>query len=280
MPYINLDSDRFYYQQTGQGPDIVLVHPITSNLSFWVFSGVVDDLSQDYRVTVYDLRGHGMTDLTPSGYTSDEMATDLKKLTDALGIQKAVLIGHSFGGVVALHAAQKFPELVDGVVVSDTFFPGLKHLEPNLDKIPIWKKLYDLLRTAGVDIGSDLNFQKLFNAAANLNSIQMLALKQILDPFTIRWVSGLARLAPTTCGHDIFTQASFTEEVLLSIQKPILALYDEHTAFQATKDFLKDHHRFCTVEDVPFANHLAPMDNPTAFLGIIKKYLLTITAVA
>jgi 3-oxoadipate enol-lactonase len=278
MPYISLENNRFFYQQTGSGPDVVLIHPVTSNLSFWVFSGVMDDLASDFRVTVYDLRGHGMTDLTPTGYTSLDMASDLKKLVDALGIQKTFIVGHSFGGVIGVHYALLHPEQVDGVVISDTYFPGLKHLEPDLNQIPIWKKLCDLLKASGVDIGNNIDFQKLFRIVAGLNSFQMGALKKILDPFTIRWLSGLARLAPTTCGNDLFAEAGLGPELLLTYKKPLLALYDEHTAFRATRDFLKDHLQFCSIEDVPFANHLAPMDNPGAFIQIVKKYLCDISS--
>jgi 3-oxoadipate enol-lactonase len=278
MPYITLDTTRFYYQQTGAGPDIVLLHPVTSNLSFWVFSGVVDDLAADYRVTVYDLRGHGMSDLPPTGYTSHDMASDLKKLMAALDIQNAFLIGHSFGGAVAVHTSLLYPEKVNGVVISDTFFPGLKHLEANMNQIPIWKKLCQLLKSAGVDIGEDIDFQRLFDIVANLSSLQMGALKMILDPFTIRWLSSLARLAPTTCGKDVFAAAGLDADLLLKNQKPILALYDEHTAFASTRDYLQQNLPLCSVEEVPFANHLAPMDNPIAFLQIVKKHLNTMSS--
>src|SRR5262249_5703699 len=155
----------------------------------------------------YDLRGHGMTDLIPTGYTSYDMASDVKKLAHALGIQKTFLIGHSFGGVVAVHTSLLHSELVAGVVISDTYFPALKHLEPNLNQIPIWRKLSELLKSSGVDIGEAMDLERLFHTVAELNSLQMGALKKILDPFTIRWLSHLARLSSTTCGRDIFVEA-------------------------------------------------------------------------
>src|SRR4029077_17261613 len=132
-----------------------------------------------YRVTVYDLRGHGMSDLPPTNYSSQDMALDLKNLMTALEIQNAHLIGHSFGGAVAVHSALLYPELVNSVVISDTFFPGLKHLEASMNQIPIWKKLCSLLKSAGIDIGEDIDFQRLFNVVANLGTLQMAALKRI-----------------------------------------------------------------------------------------------------
>jgi 3-oxoadipate enol-lactonase len=273
MPHIEIDRMRFYYQQAGSGPDVVLIHAVTSNMALWMFSGVMEALSADFRVTAYDLRGHGMTEVTPTGYTSPEMAADLAKLHKALNLKNAVLVGHSFGGVIGAHAACLYPELFDAVILSDTFFPGLSHIEPNLNQIPIWKKWCDLLKCIGADLGESLDFHKLFNTIAALSGAQMADLEKMLDPLSLRWLSGLAKLAPTTCGKDIFSAAGLSADVLCTLQKPLIALYDEHTAFSATRQFLKDNLAQCIVEDVPSANHLAPLENPNAFISLTQKHL-------
>ena len=58
------------------------------------------------------------------------MADDLRQLHAALGLGPAMLVGHSFGGVSAVHAAALYPECIAGVILSDSFFPGLRHVEP------------------------------------------------------------------------------------------------------------------------------------------------------
>jgi hypothetical protein len=88
-----------------------------------------------------------------------------------------------------------------------------------------------------------------------------------------RLATSLARLATTSCGADIFTEAGLTAECICTYQKPLVALYDEHTAFTATRSFLKEHLPLCIVEDVPAANHLAPLENPIAFISLVQKYL-------
>lgn len=273
MPHIAIDGTKYYYQQAGSGPDVILIHAATSNMSLWMFSGIIEALSEEYRVTSYDLRGHGMSDITPIGYTSYDMASDLVKLKSALNIQRASLIGHSFGGVIALHAALLHPELFEAVIVSDTYFPGLKSIEPNLNKIPIWQKWRDLLATAGADIGQALDFEHLFHVVAKLTPEQMKSLEDNLDPFSLRWLLSLSRLAATSCGSDIFTEAGLTMDLIASYKKPFVALYDEHTAFTATKNFLKEKLQDCIVEDVPAANHLAPLENPTVFINLVQKHL-------
>src|SRR5262245_15986059 len=112
MPMIHLNGLRFHYQQRGKGPDVVLIHAVTSNLSVWLFSNLIDELADEFRVTAYDLRGHGASDAPASNYTSADMAEDLRELHSALKLQPALLVGHSFGGVVAMHAAVLYPAIV------------------------------------------------------------------------------------------------------------------------------------------------------------------------
>lgn len=272
MPHINVDGMRFYYQQAGEGPDVVLIHAVTSNMTVWMFSGIMEDLSANYRVTVYDMRGHGMSDLTPTGYTSAEMALDLSNLQRALGINSAFLVGHSFGGCVAMQAASLFPEMVEGVVVSDTYFPGLCHLEPNLNQMPTWKKWCELMAQVGADLGPTVNFKRFFNVVASLTPDQRLALEKDRDPLFMRWLSHLVRLSATSCGEDIFVEAGLTCDKLSAIQKPLLALYDEHTAFNATRSFFESLPN-CTVAEIPAANHFAPLENPDVFSSLLQKHL-------
>ncbi len=110
-------------------PDVVLIHGVTGDLSIWYLCQAIQTLGTTRRVTAYDLRGHGYSDAPPTGYTSADHAADLFALMDDRGIEHATLVGHSFGGVIALHAAVLAPERVDAVVLSDPYFPALRHLE-------------------------------------------------------------------------------------------------------------------------------------------------------
>ena len=160
MPDIVVNGTRLYYQQAGSGPDVVLVHAVTSNQAVWMFTGLVDSLATDFRVTSYDLRGHGASERPLSGYTSATMAEDYRQLHASLGLGPALLVGHSFGGVVALHAAILVPEAVAGVVLSDSFFPGLRHIEPNFGKMSIWADLRHERLLAGYSQGATLYVQR------------------------------------------------------------------------------------------------------------------------
>src|SRR5947208_13610428 len=116
MPFCHANGLRFHYQQAGQGPDVALVHGLTGDLSIWFLCKAMQTLGERYRVTAYDLRGHGYTDAPPEGYTSADHAADLFGVMDALGIERTTVVGHSFGGVIAMHAAVLAPERMSAVV--------------------------------------------------------------------------------------------------------------------------------------------------------------------
>jgi pimeloyl-ACP methyl ester carboxylesterase len=76
-------------------------------------------------VTAYDLRDHGASDVPDSGYTSADMAADLRNLHAVQGLNPALLVGYSFGAVIAMYSAVSYPDMVRGLILSDPYFPGL-----------------------------------------------------------------------------------------------------------------------------------------------------------
>ncbi len=273
MPELEVNGTRLYYQQSGQGPDVVLVHAVTSNQAVWMFTGLVDTLAAHFRVTSYDLRGHGASDRPQTGYTSAAMAEDFKQLHAALGLEPAFLVGHSFGGVIALHAALLSPEAVAGVVLSDSFFPGLKHIEPNFGKMTIWKDLRETFQKVGVELGETVDFTRLFRSCAEMNAEQMKTLEDIYGAFGRGWLRQLPKLAETNCGDEVLAEAGLTAERISGVRQPVIALYDEFSPFLATCEWLKQHLANCTVEIIPGAKHLALVENTPAFTEAVLSNL-------
>jgi len=273
VPHANVNGVSLHYQQAGAGPDVVLLHAVTANMAVWLVSNLVDTLARDYRVTAYDLRGHGLSTATPTGYTSADMAEDLRGLLDALGLGPAYLVGHSFGGVVAMHAAATYPDRVSGMILSDPYFPGLARVEPNVDNANVWMDLREMFGHAGVDLGDNVDFTTLFRTVAGLSPAQLRVIRERMGSASTRWLSQLPRLAETTCGHDVFAVAGLTEERIRSVRQPVVALYDEHSPFLATCRFLGDHMPNCTVEIVPGTKHMAPVQNGRLFVELVSKHL-------
>jgi len=279
MPRIDLDGIVTHYQQVGEGPDVVLMHAFTSNLAVWMLTGIVEALSRDFRVTLYDLRGHGMSTVVSEGYTSDELAHDYRRLHEALGLGPAFLVGHSYGGVIAMRVAHDQPELVRGVVLSDTYFPGLSHVEPDVEHAGPWTELRQTFLKAGVDLGATVDFTKLFQTVAELPDDQMKPVREAMGAAGARWISQMDQLAGTMAGREFFMEAGFDESSICAVRQPVIALYDEHSPFDATARFLRERLANCTVETVPDAKHLAPVQNSRAFVRLVRQHLCRLAGI-
>ncbi|MCR9092003.1 MAG: alpha/beta hydrolase, partial [Proteobacteria bacterium] len=104
MSFVQAGSTRLAWQQLGEGPDIVLVHGLATNRAFW-YASLAQQLRTHYRVTLFDLRGHGYSDMPPSGYAARDMGEDLAAVIDNLELDPLAVIAHSYGGSVALEYA-------------------------------------------------------------------------------------------------------------------------------------------------------------------------------
>src|SRR5262249_20812673 len=87
-----------------------------------------------FRVTLYDLRGHGNSECPPRGYTTRDLAEDLTALMDARGIERAHLVGHSYGGAVSLHCAASHPERVRSLTMIDSRLHALQPFDSPDDR--------------------------------------------------------------------------------------------------------------------------------------------------
>lgn len=124
MPFMTVNGVELHYMQTGTGPDLVMLHGVGGNLAVWHFS-IVSKLRHQYRITTYDLRGHGRSAMPQTGYTTRHMSEDLLGLMDGLGIEQAHLWGHSFGADTILHFALLHPQRVNKLVVIDSMLPAM-----------------------------------------------------------------------------------------------------------------------------------------------------------
>jgi len=91
-----------HVQELGSGPPLVLIHGLFGNLATWYFSAA-PELAKSHQVIAYDLRGHGKSSRPLNGYDVASMARDLEAVVARVaGAGELTLVGHSYGGVVAL----------------------------------------------------------------------------------------------------------------------------------------------------------------------------------
>src|SRR2546422_6412035 len=106
------------YTVHGSGPPVVLVHGFPLNRTIW--APQLGELSRDYQVVTFDLRGHGESEATPGIYAMEDLAQDVKALVDHLGLDRIVLGGLSMGGYVSFAFLRQFREMVQALILADT----------------------------------------------------------------------------------------------------------------------------------------------------------------
>ena len=116
MPFIRANDLNFYYEQNGSGRDVLVINGTGNDLR--KKPSIMDSpLSGHFRVTAYDQRGLGQTDKPSDGYNMRAYADDAAALMDALGIRTAMLLGISFGGMVAQEMAIRHGHLLSRVAM-------------------------------------------------------------------------------------------------------------------------------------------------------------------
>ena len=115
MQTITLNGFRLAYTRRGTGTPLLLIHGYPLDHTIW--DEILPLLEKDFDIILPDLRGFGKSTTIKSQYTIDDLASDFVGLLDHLGIQKAVLAGHSMGGYVALALACQYPDRVSGLAL-------------------------------------------------------------------------------------------------------------------------------------------------------------------
>jgi pimeloyl-ACP methyl ester carboxylesterase len=117
--FVDTNGIRLHYtEHPGDGPTLVLFPGLNANAVF--FHGLVHaGLCPALRVLAVDLRGRGRSDAPDAGYTMADHASDIVGMLDALGIRRAMIGGHSFGGLLTYYLAANHPARVEKAVVMD-----------------------------------------------------------------------------------------------------------------------------------------------------------------
>jgi 3-oxoadipate enol-lactonase len=116
MTTIHIDDVDIAYDDSGNGPAVVLLHGYPFNRTLW--ADQVDALSRSHRVITPDLRGHGESGVGPA--SMNRMASDVASLLDALDIHRVTIGGLSMGGYVTLAFYRQFPDRVNALILADT----------------------------------------------------------------------------------------------------------------------------------------------------------------
>lgn len=145
--FVTVDGIRLHYLEEGSGPPVVLLHGNVSTLDDFLISGLFDRLARKHRVVAIERPGFGHSE-RPRGpsWTPAEQATLLRRAFDRLGIERPVVVGHSYGATVAAAMALDHADAVGGLVLLGGYYFPTKRIDVVLAAPPGIPVLGDLLR--------------------------------------------------------------------------------------------------------------------------------------
>jgi len=287
VPLVDLPGGRLAFERlprshgdSGESPPVVLIHGLGGNLAFWYW-GVARPLAEHNPILVYDLRGHGRSELVPRGYTIDDMTADLLALLEKTGIEKAHLVGHSFGGSVALNAAIREPGSVLSLTLVDVI---LRPYQPRtrLADYPNWKQLKQTYDDLGVcfDGDDEIDFRLLEALAGRNGGRDRTDSREagIYLPFE-SW-NGSRRaaqrwrrmLTETSLVEDVKRPPPFSSEDIAALELPVLAVYGGLTYALPSLEGLTRAQPGLETVVVPDVGHFLPALAPEAVVEALGGF--------
>jgi len=131
-----IDGVRLHYLAAGHGPAVILLHGYTQTSRMW--RPIMPLLAAKFTVIAPDLPGIGDSDIPKDGLDMKSAAIRIHALAKSLGIDKARVVGHDIGLMVAYAYAAQFPAETEKLVVMDAFLPGVAGWEPYYNNPDLW----------------------------------------------------------------------------------------------------------------------------------------------
>ena len=284
MAQLALPTGRIGVAQIPQvgrrGPDdVVMIHGLGANLGFW-YAGAVEWFRRFGRVTLYDLPGHGDSEMPATGYGPGALADGLADLLDQLGITRAHLVAHSFGGSVALAFAVRHPHRVKSLVLADVRLWAVEPPCPADEALPRVQHLRD----AGLSLADDrydVSVQVLIELARlRLASDEPIAAIAEVMPGARALFSGRRaarkwlKLVETTEAYAEMTDpAALSLEDIARIEQPILLVYGAHSTCARTAEAIATACKRARLQVIPDVGHFFPLTRPRLFARIALAFL-------
>jgi pimeloyl-ACP methyl ester carboxylesterase len=244
----------------GEGdPLTVLIHGIGIDNSSSHYFLLAPALSPLCSVVCYDLRGHGESEVTDTGYTFEQHVLDLDALLDELGVngRPVALVGTSLGGRIALEFAIRFPERVDRIALLDSELVDLRESARELaDAVRRGPKaVEEQLRLAWEQYLRDHPVDGRLDHDAR--TFKLFLEQRSNRRRTLRLVLRLKRLVwETSFVDDLTLEAPPQPHELAQISCPVLGLYGEHAnAIETSGKQLLEQVPRCSIELVPDCGH-------------------------
>lgn len=281
MAEATVNGVRIAYQQLGEGPDLILMHGLAANRAFW-YGAYALQLAKFFRVTLFDLRGHGYSERPPSGYSPAEMARDMAGLIDHLKLERFSLVGHSFGGTVSVEYACAHGDRVERFAILDSKINRLQEKQLLSDSPHLTAFEIEACERTGLDWNQE--------PQVGLKFLEVLARQRVegyesksKDSFT-PFGEGRGAMRAAKQWLDLIDNTSALKELSLpgveadaiaKLSMPMLLMYGEHSRCMPSLRALRTLLPKAQVEMVPNGGHFFPLGQRAyafpriaAFLGL------------
>jgi len=131
-----IDGAKLHYVTAGHGTPLILLHGYAETSLMW--KPIIPVLAERFTVIAPDLPGIGDSDIPADGLDMKNAAIRIHDLAKSLGVQKAEVVGHDIGLMVAYAYAAQFPTEVTKLVLMDAFLPGVEGWEAVYDNPALW----------------------------------------------------------------------------------------------------------------------------------------------
>ena len=169
MKQILFKNTNISYSDTGKGTAIVLLHGFLENKDMWDF--YIPEFAKKNRVITIDLLGHGETECLSYVQTMEDNADAVHAVLSELRIRKAIFVGHSMGGYVALAFAELYPDTIKGLVLlNSTASADSEERKTNRDRaIKVVKHSFmNFISLSIANLFSESNRERLASAIENV----------------------------------------------------------------------------------------------------------------
>ena len=285
MPSVEVNGGRInYIQINGESgnscQDLVMIHGLATNLAFWYWPHAIE-FSKRYRVTLYDLRGHGRSGVSDFGYTPGNLGRDLRALLDALHIDRAHFIAHSFGGVVALNLAIFDPSRFASLVLADTHISSVRRLPEAKDWV-FGKKIQRILNQYGLNVDATKPYfgYQLLSAIAHLKRQNIQVSQElenlvfpVIGKYSKRTAFQWLKLMNTTrAKEELMSDDGLPLESLRKLTFPILAIYGEYSQAMSTGQHLLNVWPQADFRRIRGAGHFFPVMRALEFMENCRQF--------
>ncbi|NOY53053.1 MAG: alpha/beta hydrolase [Deltaproteobacteria bacterium] len=286
MPTVKINGTKINYMQLGSGPgadreDLVMVHGLAASMAFWYYHHV-PEFAERFRITLYDLRGHGRSGMPPGGYSAHNMAMDLRQLLDHLKIDRAHFVAHSFGGTVALHLACMEPRKFESLLLLDTHISAVRGLA-GITKWEFGEKVQEIFDRNNLEI----DIRDPFFGYRLLTKIAQLRLgggkipdelKKLVGPFvlgrnSLRAARQWLRLMDTTrAAEELMVDDGLSIQRFEKFDIPIMAVYGERSQAMMTGEYLLRVWPGAFFRRIRNAGHFFPVTHPSDFIRVCRQF--------